>query len=90
MDAARSCYSQPNSCQSAELFTDVLQVGRACNHLAWIARNRAQVVVDCPQVAVGHFPERRPSHDLEKIAVEGWLKTISRNAGGSAIGMYVI
>jgi len=28
------------------------------------ARNRAQILVNPPEVAVGHVPERRPRHDL--------------------------
>src|SRR5216684_4277578 len=76
--------------QCAALFTGVLQIGRTSNDLARVAGDCAQVLVDCLEIAVGHVPEEWPSHDQEKIAVEGWLDTIGRSAGGSAIWVYVI
>jgi hypothetical protein len=39
---------------------------------------------------VGHVAKKRPSHDLEQIAVEWWRETIGRRAGACATWMYVI
>jgi hypothetical protein len=78
-NGARSCYCRPNS----NLFTDVLQVGRAGNDLARIARDRAQVLVDSPQVAVGHIPEKRPSHDLP---LKGGSKQFAGTPGAVQLG----
>jgi hypothetical protein len=72
------------------LFTLVLQIRRARNHLTRVAGDRAQVLVDCPELMVGHVAKGWPSHDLEKIAVERRLETIRRIAGRSAIWMHVI
>ena len=52
------------------LFADVLQIRRTCNHLARIAGDRTQILVDCAELMVGHVPKKRPSHHLEQLAVE--------------------
>jgi hypothetical protein len=72
------------------LFADVQQIRRTCNHLTRIAGDRAQVLVDRAELMVGHVPKKRPSHDLQQIAVEGWRETIGRSAGACATWMYVI
>jgi len=39
---------------------------RPCN-----ARNRAQILIDSANVTIGHVSKSRPSHNLEKVTVEG-------------------
>jgi hypothetical protein len=54
-----------DSRQRAALLADVLQIRRTSDHLARIAGDRTQVLVDCPELVVGHVLEKRPSHHLE-------------------------
>jgi hypothetical protein len=72
------------------LFTGILQIRRTCNSWSRIARDRAQVLVDCSEVVVGHVLEEWPSHDLKKIAVDGWHVTAASSDAAGAIWVHVI
>ena len=50
----------------------------------------AQVLVDCSEVVVGHVLEEWPSHDLQKITVDGRQVTGASSDAVSAIWVYVI
>ena len=80
------CYSQ----LCAALFTGILQVRRICNPWAGVAGDGTQVLVDCSEVVVGHVFEEWPSHDLKKIAVDGWQVTVAFSDAITAIWVYVI
>ena len=69
---------------------DVIQIRRARDMWAGIARNRAQVGVDRQEIAISHIFKSRPRHDLEKIRIERKGQAVRRLAGRSAARMNVI
>src|ERR1700758_1387941 len=79
-----------SSVQCPALFTGVLQIRRTRDHPARVTGDGTQVLVDCSEVVVGHVLEERPSHDLKKIAVDGWQVTVASSDAVSAIWVYVI
>ena len=58
-----------NLLAEASSVADVAQL-RLARDYSVDAGDRAQILVDCPQVMVIHVLEIEPRHDLEKITIE--------------------
>jgi hypothetical protein len=79
-----------NEHAKTSLFASVLQIRRTCNHRIRVAGDRAQVLVDCLQLVIGHVLKGRSAHHLQKIAVERRQEAVGRRIGRSAIRMDVV
>ena len=70
----------------AGLATGVLQIGRAFDHLAGVAWDCFQILVNRAKVVVGHVLQSWPRHHLEDFAVKGRLEAVGGVPGDVQFG----
>src|SRR5579863_10448145 len=87
LSASVQPFVSPSGALIRLLRTDVLQFGRSAS--IGDARHGAQILIDCPDLTVGHRLKHRPGHDLKERAIEWWRNAI-RVRGASTGGMEVI